>query len=85
MDIDFYKLIPKQRAVVNDWMEKRVIVSYSLDMERQNVWVFMAAKSEQEVMDVLSTFPIIQFVKVNIHELAFHDSAQVVLPELIMN
>lgn len=82
---NFYSLIPKQREVINDLLLKRVLLSYSLDMERKNVWVFIAANSEREVMDVLSTFPIIKYVKISIHELAFYDSANLVLPDLIMN
>ena len=78
-------LIPKQRSLINDLLEKNVIRSYSLDMERHNVWVFIDAKSEQEVMDILSLFPIIKEVKIHIHELAFYDSAPIGLPELIMN
>lgn len=85
MDAHFYRLIPHQRQVINKLLDQRIVLSYSLDMERQNVWVFISAKSEQQVMDILSTFPIIRHVKVTIHELAFHDAAPVVLPELIMN
>jgi len=81
----FYELIPKQRLLINGLLEKRVIRSYSLDMDRQNLWVYIEAISEQEVMDILSTFPIIKEVKVNIHELAFFDSAQVSMPDLILN
>lgn len=81
----FMAMIPKHRALVNELLEKRVMLSYSLDMERQNVWAFFEAKSEEEVMDILSTFPIIKDVKVKIHELAFYDSAPVGLPDLIMN
>jgi hypothetical protein len=85
LNMAFYSLIPKQRLVVNSLMKENIIISYSLDMERKNVWVFIKAETEQEVMDVLSTFPIIKYVKVNIHELAFHDTAHLALPELIMN
>ena len=81
----FYNIIPKQREVVSDLLLKRVILSYSLDMERKNVWAFIEAKNERAVMDILSTFPIIKHVKISIHELAFYDSAKLVLPELIMN
>lgn len=81
----FMSLIPKQRSLINKLLEKNVIRSYSLDMERHNVWAFIDAKSEKEVMDILSSFPIINDVSVNIHELAFYDSAPVGLPELIMN
>ncbi|MBP7809696.1 MAG: hypothetical protein KA163_10415 [Bacteroidia bacterium] len=81
----FMSLIPKQRSRINELMEKKVIRSYSLDMERQNVWAFIDAKNEEEVMEILQSFPIIKEVKLHIHELAFYDSAPVGLPELIMN
>jgi hypothetical protein len=81
----FYSLIPLQRAHINDLLEKRIILSYSLDMDRNNLWVHIEAISEQEVMDILSTFPIIREVKVNIHELAFYNSAPVSLPDLSLN
>ncbi|MBN8694517.1 MAG: hypothetical protein J0L69_15085 [Bacteroidetes bacterium] len=78
-------LIPKQRSTINDLLEQRVVLSYSLDMERQNLWVFVEAKSEKGVMDIISNFPIINEVKVEIKELAFYDSSPMGLPELIMN
>jgi hypothetical protein len=81
----FWELVPKQTKRINDLLEKRVILNYSLDMERKNVWVFIEAKNEQAVMDILSTFPIIKDVKISIHELAFHDTAPIGLPDLIMN
>lgn len=81
----FYSLIPAQRDIVADLLEKRVLLSYSLDMERKNIWAIMEAVSEQEVMDILSTFPIIKEVRVTITELAYSDSAPIRFPELIMN
>lgn len=81
----FAALIPKQRERVNQLMETRVILNYALDMDRANLWVTIQAKSNKEVMDILATFPIISFVKVEIFELAFFDSAPMGLPELIMN
>jgi hypothetical protein len=81
----FYDLIPKQRAIINELIEKRIVLSYSMDMERQRVWVFIEAANEEAVMDILSTFPIIKSVKVSLHELAFHQAAPSVLPDIIMN
>lgn len=54
-------------------------------MNRQNLWVTLKAKNQLEVMDILSTFPIIKEVKVDIFELAFFDTAPIGLPNLIMN
>ncbi len=81
----FVALIPKHRMLINELLEKRVIISYSLDMDRQNVWAFIDAKDEKEVMDIISKFPIIREVKIDIKELAFYDSAPIGLPDLIMN
>lgn len=81
----FYGLIPEQRLLINRLLEDGTVKSYSLDMERKNLWVYIEASGEQEVMDVLSTFPIIKEVKVNIHELAFFDSTPVTLPDLNLN
>lgn len=81
----FAALIPQQRELVNQLLEKHVILNYALDMERSNLWVTMQAKDQEEVMDILATFPIIKDVKVEIFELAFFDSAPKGLPELIMN
>lgn len=81
----FAALIPQQRERVNQLLEKNVILNYALDMERSNLWVTIQARDQEEVMDILATFPIIKDVKVEIFELAFFDSAPKGLPELIMN
>lgn len=81
----FIALIPSQRKLINELLDKGVIRSYSLDMERHNIWAFIDASSEQEVMDIISNFSIIKEVKTTIHELAFYDTAHHGLPELIMN
>lgn len=85
MTEDFIRLIPKQRSHINKLMDKGKIVHYSLSMDRSTVWVTMQAVSEQEVMDILATFPLIAYMKPVIHELAFHNAVSNELPKLIMN
>ena len=82
---EIYELIPQQRTLINDLMEKRVVLSYSLDMVRRNIWAFVEARDQEHLMSILSTFPIIAHVGLHIHELAYHDSAPLSLPDLIMN
>lgn len=81
----FAALIPQQRERVNQLLEERVILNYALDMERTQLWITIQAKSQEAVMDILATFPIIKDVKVEIFELAFFDAAPMGLPELNMN
>ena len=83
--LNFVSLIPKQRHIVNKLLEDHIILNYSLDLNRKNLWITMKAISETEVMDSLSTFPIIKDVTLDIFELAFFDSAPIGLPKLIMN
>jgi hypothetical protein len=54
-------------------------------MDRRNLWIFMEATDINEVNSIIKKFPIIKFVTIRIHELAFYDSAPVGLPELILN
>jgi hypothetical protein len=82
---EFYELIPKQRLLINNLLAKRIVLSYSLDMDRKNLWVFFEAKDSEHLNRILKTFPIIKNVKVKIHELAFYDAAPVLLPDPIMN
>lgn len=82
---EMWDVIPAQRNMVNQLMEKRVILNYSLDMDRRNLWIFMEANDINEVNSIIKKFPIIKFVTIRIHELAFYDSAPVGLPELILN
>ncbi len=82
---EMWDVIPAQRVMVNDLMERRLILSYSLDMDRRNLWIFMEAADVIEVNNLIKKFPIIKFVKIRIHELAFYDAAPVGLPELILN
>lgn len=81
----FYDLIPSHRKRINELLEKRILLNYSLDMERKNIWAFVEAGSIHEVRELLRTIPVIHEVTVHIHELAFHDAAPMSLPDLIMN
>jgi muconolactone delta-isomerase len=81
----FYRLLPKQREFISTLMEERTVLTYSLDMDRKNVWAFIEADTHESLMELIGRFPIISYVKISVHELAYHDEAPVSLPDLIMN
>jgi muconolactone delta-isomerase len=85
LSTEFIMLIPKQRAHINELMDKGKVLQYSLSMDRSHLWVIIAARTERKAMDILSTFPLISFMRPEIHELAFHNSISNELPKLIMN
>ncbi len=82
---EFVSLIPKQRKKIDELMDEGKILHYSLANDRSKVWVTLVAASENRVMDILATFPMIHFMKPEIFELAFHNSVSNELPKLIMN
>ena len=82
---EFISLIPKQKKRIDALMEEGTILHYSLAMDRSKVWVTLSASSERRAMDILSTFPLIHYMKPEILELAFYNSISNELPKLIMN
>ncbi|MDP2385667.1 MAG: muconolactone Delta-isomerase family protein [Bacteroidota bacterium] len=82
---EFMALIPSQRKKVNKLMDEGTIVSYSLALDRSKVWMVMSAKDTETIMDVLASFPLIKFMKPDIHELAFHDNVHSGFPHLSLN
>ncbi len=82
---EFMQLIPNQRAHISQLMEKGTVLQYSLNAGRTQLWVIMSAPSEEKVMDMLSSFPLIRYMQPEIQELAFHNSVSNELPKIIMN
>ena len=70
----FINLIPAQRAKIDALMAQGIICNYSLAMDRSMLWTTIAADSEIKVMEILAEFPLINFMKPAIFELAFHHS-----------
>lgn len=86
LEEDFMALVPAQRLKINKLMGNRTISSYSLALDRSKLWVTINAKSGTEVMDVLSTFPLIKYMKFHIHELMFHhEASMLVIPPFSLN
>jgi len=82
---DFFSLVPKQRAMINSLMRKGIIISYTLSRDRSQLWIVMDAESEINVIEVLAEFPLIHFMKPEIHELLFHNSMYINIPKVSLN
>lgn len=72
----FAQLIPEQRTIVNDLMFDGKITNYCVSLDRSKVWILMVADDEEVVLDILSKFPLIEFMDCEISELLFYNSAQ---------
>ncbi|RIV18228.1 hypothetical protein DYU11_28725 [Fibrisoma montanum] len=85
MDEGFANRIPAQRLKVEELMEKGIILSYSLSIDRQKLWCICKADSELEVMEAISEFPLINYLSPSITELMFHNMVAARIPLFSLN
>ncbi len=79
MTEEFLALIPQQRYVINNMLVEGSIKSYSLSMDRSRLWAIVAAKSEFEVMEIISRMPLSDYMTPNVSELMFHNASEVLM------
>jgi len=84
-DVEFFRLIPEQRATINELMEQDKIVSYSLDATRTMLWCIVNAESEDSVYEMISHFPLIEYMVPHVFLLMFHNSIILSIPKFSVN
>jgi hypothetical protein len=84
-DNEFILLIPKQRDVINKLMSERLITSYAVSVEKGKIWAVILGSSEDDVIDVLMEFPILNFIDYKINKLAFHNNIGFAVPQFSLN
>lgn len=77
--------IPAQRRVINELLAEQRMQSYSLAMERDRLWCLMNATNEIEVIQMVNSFPLIDFMTYEISELMFHNVASMHVPAFSLN
>lgn len=82
---DIVSLLPKQRRVINELLQKGVLESYALSSDRSRAWCAVNADSERDVRHIFSGFPLIRFMKIEILELSWYDNVQLGFPPLMLN
>lgn len=85
LNASFMAKIPAQRDCINDLMYEGRIVNYALAMDRGKLWLTAVAKDEQDIMDMLATFPLINYMKPSIHELLFQQHAHEMIMHISLN
>jgi len=84
-DQDFLSKIPNQRAFINRMMNKGVISSYSLSMDRTKLWVTVKAIDESEAKKLFQRFPLYDYMNGAIIPLMFHQGLNVAFPQPSLN
>lgn len=83
---EFLALIPEQVDQVNKLIADKKITSYTLNNNRSRLWTTVEADSEEEVVEIISTFPLIQWMKFEIHDLMLnYQNSSVIIPRMSLN
>jgi hypothetical protein len=83
--VDFMSLIPAQRDLINDLMNKEFISNVSLSEDRTKLWLLVNSESEKEIIATLKTFPLIKYMKYQISQLLFNFSYANSFPHMSLN
>lgn len=81
----FMSLIPDQRKTVSALLKEGIIICYALSLERSKLWITMSAEDIEDVQKQLNKFPLARYMKSDIIELMFQQSATFILPEPSLN
>lgn len=82
---EFVNLIPEQRKEIDRLFLEGTVLFYSLAHDRSRLWVGLRADSHQDVWNILWSFPLIDYMVPEIHELAFHQSMRSTTIEVSLN
>jgi muconolactone delta-isomerase len=80
LDNEFVKLIPKQRSHIDKLMADNIIFSYSLSLDRTQLWIIVAAEEEREIIEMMQNFPLYDWMKYDIQPLMFHSQSLPIIP-----
>jgi hypothetical protein len=76
--------IPSQRKRVSTLFYEGKILSYSISAERDKLWVVFVASSEEELVSLIESLPMIIFMTYRYRALMFVQMASVI-PEMSLN
>jgi muconolactone delta-isomerase len=82
---EFVSKIPHQRVAVDRLVQLGKIRTYSLALDSRKLWVVATAESEEQVADLISQFPIYDYIKFDIFKLNFHNIAKIGFPQVSLN
>ena len=83
---EFEMSIPQHRRYVNRLFVDGILLSYSVSLQRNAIWCVISAETEQEAMDVVHSFPLYKFfTDINCHQLLFHNTQSMLLPDISLN
>jgi hypothetical protein len=84
-NMEFFALVPLQRAHIEKLLEKGVLMGYSLSLDRSKLWIVMNASDERDAAEILSAFPLFDYFEPTFYPLMFHNTSLMSLIRVSMN
>lgn len=83
---EMMETIPKHRERVNEMFAEGNLLSYSVSVNRDEIWCVISAADESEAMELAATFPLSPyFIDVTCTTLLFHNTVTADLPGISLN
>jgi muconolactone delta-isomerase len=82
---DFISTIPHQRNIVNRLFSEGKLLNYALSLENSKLWAIFAARTESDLMDLVSLLPLSRYMRVRVSELTFYNSVSPNQPSFSVN
>ena len=77
-------MIPAQREAVEDLFVSGNLLSYSLSLDRERLWAIMLADTESELLNLIDSLPMTDFMDFDYKELMFHNAVHL-MPAMSLN
>lgn len=82
---DFIARVPRQRKMIQRYMNRKKLLSYALSIEQHRMWAVFRVSSEIELMELLANLPLTPLMEVNISTLTVLNTARHEIHEMCMN
>ncbi len=84
-DDNFWSLLPAHRKLINDLLMEGKIEMYAISEDRSQGWIIVNASHEQEVKNILDSFPIRDYFQYIIHPLFILNNSVSLWPKVHLN
>ena len=82
---DFMDMLPSQKVKLEKLFDQGKLCSFASAFETSKMWAIFAANSEYEVMGLLASLPLSEYMEVKISMLTSYNTMDAFLPQFSMN
>lgn len=81
---DMLDLVPEQKAAMDDLFEDGRLLSYTVALDRSQMWAIMLAEEESQLISYIDNFPMTNYMDFDYKEIMFHNTVHL-MPSMSLN